>query len=287
MTPLRAILVATDFSEDAGMAARRAALLAREHGARCALLHVVPELPLDEALRLKASGAVERALGELAAALGAKVEPRVASGPAAEAIRAAAADFDLAVVGARGQHPLRDFALGTTAERLLRTSTAPVLVVKGEPAGAYRQALVPVDFSEDSAAALALAARLAPRAELSLLHAFEVPFEGTLRLAGVPQDDIDLHRRLARDAAREEMEAMIRALDAAPRATRVIEHGYAPAHIVEAEARIGADLVVIGKHGRSALEELLLGSVTLHALSAARCDVLVVPARKPAAPAPG
>ena len=47
----------------------------------------------------------------------------------------------------------------------------------------------------------------------------------------------------------------------------------------EQAAALGADLVAIGKHGTSALEDLLLGSVTLHTLASARCDVLVVPAK--------
>lgn len=279
MAPLRALLVATDFSEDARNAALRAAMLAREHGARAVLLNVVPELPLEAQLRLRATGAIERALEALIGDLGFPFEPRLASEPIVDAIASAAAGFDLVVAGARGLHPLRDLALGTTAERLLRKSPVPVLVVKAKPERPYRQALIPVDFSDDSRAALALAARLAPGAELNLLHAFEAPFESTLRLASVPEAEIERHRRQARDAAREAMDEMLAALALGqPRTTRIIEHGYAPTRISEAEARIGADLLAIGKHGKGALEELLLGSVTLHAMAAARCDVLVVPA---------
>jgi len=281
-SPLKTLLVATDFSEDARHAALRAALLAREHGAKAALLHVAPELPLAAELALKASGAMEHALEALTTELeresGFAFEPRLARGPVTDALCAAAAGCDVVVVGARGQHPVRDLALGTTAERMVRRSPAPVLVVKRKPLGAYRRALVPVDFSDDSAAALAAAARLAQGASLDLLHAFEAPFESTLQLAGAPQAEIDRHRREARDAARAAMNAMIEKLGLAPRASRILEHGYAPARIAEAEQRIGADLLAIGKHGKGAVEELLLGSVTLHALSAAACDVLVVPA---------
>ena len=280
-SPLEALLVATDFSEDAHHAALRAAMLAREHGAKAALLHVAPELPFAVELALKASGAMERALEALTAELeresGFAFEPRLARGPVTDALSAAAAGRDLAVVGARGQHPVRDLALGTTAERMVRKSPVPVLVVKRRPAGAYRRVLVPVDFSDDSAAALAAAARLAPGSSLDLLHAFEAPFESTLRLAGAPQANIDRHRREARDAARAAMNAMIDKLGLAPRAARILEHGYAPARITETEQRIGADLIAIGKHGKGMAEELLLGSVTLHALSAAACDVLVMP----------
>jgi len=206
------------------------------------------------------------------------VKPIVVATDFSEDARNAALRAGLLVVGARGQHPLRDFALGTTAERLVRMSTAPVLVVKRAPKSAYRRVLAPVDFSADAAGALALAARLAPEAALSVLHAFEVPFESALRLADAPPAEIERNRREARDAAREAMEKMLRPLGLGSRATRLLEHGYAPARIAEAEKRSGADLVAIGKHGRGVLEELLIGSVTLHALAGSQCDVLVVPA---------
>ncbi len=44
-----------------------------------------------------------------------------------------------------------------------------------------------------------------------------------------------------------------------------------------ARLRAGADLLVIGRHGRSALEERLLGSVALNLLHHAPCDVLLAP----------
>jgi len=279
---VRSLLAATDFSDDARNAALRAGLLAREHGARSGvLLHVVPPLPLAAELELRASSAAERALDALAAELQAECgfafEPCLASGPVADALLAASQGHDLIVVGARGLHPLRDFAIGTAAERLLRKSRVPVLIVKRKPEGAYRQALVPVDFSAHSRAALALAARLAPGAELSLVHAFEVPLEGKLQFAGVADEEIYRYRRQARDEAQAAMEAMIAQAAVGDRATRLIEHAYAPTLIPETERRIGADLIAMGKHGKDALEELLLGSVTLRALAAAQCDVLVVP----------
>lgn len=280
---MRSVLAATDFSDDARNAALRAGLLAREHGARSGvLLHVQPRFMLGPGLDLRAHVAVERALENLAAELQAEsgfaFEPRLASGPVVDEICGAAQGHDLIVAGARGLHPLRDFAIGTAAERLLRKSRVPVLIVKRKPAGPYRRALVPVDFSDHSRAALALAARLAPGAELSLAHAFEVPLEGKLQFAGVADEEIYRYRRQARDEAQAAMEALIAQAAVGDRATRLIEHAYAPTLIPETERRIGADLIAMGKHGKDALEELLLGSVALRALAAAQCDVLVVPA---------
>lgn len=49
------------------------------------------------------------------------------------------------------------------------------------------------------------------------------------------------------------------------------------AHIVEVAGRIGADLIVLGTHGRSGFERLLLGSVTEKVVRTAQCPVITVP----------
>ena len=71
------------------------------------------------------------------------------------------------MLGARGAGFVRRIALGTTAERLLRTTRRPLLVVKQKAHERYRRVLVPVDFSPSSAQALALARRVAPDARRS------------------------------------------------------------------------------------------------------------------------
>jgi nucleotide-binding universal stress UspA family protein len=58
----------------------------------------------------------------------------------------------------------------------------------------------------------------------------------------------------------------------------VIE-GEASQRIVEQEQERDCDLVVLGKHGQSATEDLLLGSVTKHVLAEGSTDVLVSTAR--------
>lgn len=278
---LRSILAATDFSAQAHQAALRAAMLARALGTRkCVLLHVAP----NRALRLADRARVARhLLQELArqartlkAQTGVAFAPRLARGAVVDTLAREAAHFDLVVVGAQGTHPLRDFAIGTSAERLLRKIARPVLIVKRKPARAYRQVLVPVDFSHAARNAFGFARQIAPGAELSVLHAFEVPFEGKLRVSGVAEGDVLRYRRLAREQARDDMEALLG--DAGEGVQRLIAHGYPPMLIPRTQAEVDADLVAIGKQGRSALADLLLGSVTLHTLAAVKCDVLVVPA---------
>ncbi len=58
--------------------------------------------------------------------------------------------------------------------------------------------------------------------------------------------------------------------------TSVIEAHTAWRGIVEAGASLGADLIVMGSHGRSGLEKLVLGSVAQAVLSHTKLPVLVV-----------
>ena len=281
-------VAATDFSRDAGYACRRAALLAAEHGAQLELLHVVGKAPLD-ALRqafhtkpahvAKLVGDLRHTLAKGAAVLarktGASIKAHVEIGTVHDVIAREFRRADLLVIGARGTNPLRDAILGTTAERLLGKCGCPVLVVKRPPERAYDRTLVAVDFSAPSEKALRAALRLAPDAAVTAVHAYDVPFEGKLRLAGVEEERIDAYRF---QAARKAI-AAIRALGAKTGAelAHAVYRGHAPHLILAKERTLRSDLIVLGKAKRSIAKELFLGSVSRHVLADSRADVLVVP----------
>jgi nucleotide-binding universal stress UspA family protein len=182
----------------------------------------------------------------------------------------------LLVMGARGPHFVRDHLLGSTTERVLRISRRPLLVVKQHPRSPYRRILAAVDFSEHAAAAVNAAHAWLPEADFVLLHAFEVEIENTLQLAGIDESQINQYRIQARDAAQQAMEAFIERLQVPrDRLSRLFIHGAATLRILEQEQVIDPDLIVMGKHGQSVLQELLLGSVTQHVLAYSGCDVFV------------
>lgn len=189
---------------------------------------------------------------------------------------AASLPADLLVLGARGSSFLRHILLGTTAERLLSSSRVPMLVVKQPPHEPYRQLLVPVDFSASSLRALRLARTIAPRADISVLHVFEVPFEGQLRYAGVDESKIEHYRAIAHNQAWEKLRQLRSSaeLDDA-RVELLVRQGDVSQRILEQEQEADCDLIVIGKHGKDAIEELLLGRVTRHVLTEAQGDILV------------
>jgi len=287
------LLAATDFSAPARHALERAAQLAGAHaGAQLTLTHVVSASMLarlrgvmrDEAPAMEARLAeeTERTLTELAARLSKQyacpVNTRLAQGSALDAITDLADELqsDLLVMGARGAHFVREFLLGSTTERVLRRTRRPVLAVKQRPQGAYRRVLVPVDFSAHAAAAAQTAHRWLPDADIVLLHAFEVDIEGTLRFASIAEEQIHEYRVRAREDALDAMAQFVDQLSIpAGQLTRLVVHGAPTLRILEHEQSLDIDLIVMGKHGQSTLEELLLGSVTKHVLAYSSSDVLV------------
>jgi nucleotide-binding universal stress UspA family protein len=291
MTAQPLVLAATDFSPAARHACERAARVARETGAALALMHVLPGGSLAELRKwLGAGHAAEQrlqaeALAQLQAAAaalqrdrGVPVRTLQASGVAFEEIAREAEQQDAAVMvlGARGQGFLRRLVLGSTAARLLRRSRRPLLVVRQMAHEPYRRALVAVDFSPWSVQAVATARRLAPGARLLLFSVFQVPFEEKLRFAGVDDATIAQYRRQAHAQALQGLHGVAQHAGLQPGTWEPqVAEGDASMRIVEAELAQDCDLVVLGKHGQSATEELLLGSVTKHVLAEGSADVLV------------
>jgi len=291
MSTLRHILATTDFSPAARHAAERAARLARETGASLGLLHVVPGDQLRALRQWLGEGhgaaaqvdqtarAELRALAQqLQAERHVAVQPLLAEGTVLDELarQADASQADLLVLGTRGQGLLRRLVLGSTAERLLRRSRRPLLLVRERPHEPYRRVLVALDFSPWSDAALALAHRVAPHAHLLLLAAYQVPFEEKLHFAGVDAATIALYRdRACAEATQRLHEAAHRARLKPAQWTACVPEGDPALRILEQAEQRDADLVVLGKHGQSAAEELLLGSVTRHVLAEGRTDVLV------------
>jgi nucleotide-binding universal stress UspA family protein len=287
MSPIRTVVAATDFSFSAHRAARRAAVLAKAHGAALHLLHVLdsssargllrrsPAIDVEHPLHVEAERALNSLAEDVVAAGGAVTERLLREGRVMDEILAAAASSDLLVLGPRGVNPLRDFMLGSTAERMARMIESPMLVATQDPQIPYENVLVPVDFSDYSAPALQFAAKLAPSATLHVFHALDCPLQGRLRSAGVSDDGIaaycdELHREA--NASMAELTAGL------PKRTvfGTVLAADARAAINERAATNNCTLIVMGKQGRSWLSEHILGSVTRVVLERATCDVAVV-----------
>jgi nucleotide-binding universal stress UspA family protein len=286
MDDLRSIVVATDFSEGAQRAVNRAALIARERGLPLELLHVVsaPALERVRAWFRDRADLVDRlttdacdSLSAEAAALatpGTPVHTRLAVGDVAAEIEAASSPEVLLVMGARGETALADLVFGSTAERVVREATGPVLVVRAEPRHAYRNVVVGVDLETSCGALLRDAGSLLPTARLTALHAYQVPFEGALRRAGVREDELERQRGEALRGTLEAITALGR--EAARDVVAAGERGDAARLLVQHARRIDADLIAVARRSRSPLQALLIGSVARRVVAEADRDVLVL-----------
>ena len=292
MTPLSHILVATDFSGCAARALDRAARLAHDHHATLHLVHVMDRLllqmfagtldehPLATEQRLleSARSRLKEVAGQMASRFGVTVKDEVLIGR----IHAQAAEYaamhaiDLTVFGAHGENFVRDMFVGSTASKFLRRGRQPTLVVRSDDERPYHQVLVAVDFSPASRLAVAWAARIAPQAGIHVLHVSELPFEGKMRYAGIPEDDIAMYRRNAEQEARRALEAFLGGIAGTAPMSRSVQGG-PPSRTIAAQARFHhADLVVMGKRGKLEFDEFLLGSVTLRVLEEIDRDLLLV-----------
>lgn len=289
------ILCATDFSPGAKQATQVAIRLAREAAAELVFVHAwaVPAaaypieapFPVDLIDRLveDARTSLDTAVRE-AVAQGVKTATgRLANGQVWRAIvdeleQTRTAPYDLCVIGTHGRTGLSRVLLGSVAEKVLRHAPCSVLVVRpdGEPRP-FHHALVPTDFSESAEHAFDLAASLVdPSGSISLLHVIEVP----MAYAGEPL--LELARDLDAPAAAALEKSVVRfrtrsnlAVDSR---NRIGSPGGQILTALEADRSI--DLVVMGSHGRSGVERILLGSVAEKVARNARCPVLVARRRK-------
>lgn len=178
---------------------------------------------------------------------------------------------ELVVTGVARDEPLGRQHLGATVERLVRSSPAPVLVVRSR-LRPYEEVLVGTDFSESSGYALLAAARFFPDVRLTALHAWEVPYSGLLGRDSYSEqwEAVELQ---ARDEFLSKMD-----LSAADRARlhTLSERGQPDALIRAYMQDKRVDLAVIGSHGAGAMLERLIGSTAKRILRAAPGDVLVI-----------
>ena len=138
----------------------------------------------------------------------------------------------------------------------------------------FKNIIVPVDFSEDSPVVYERALSvLADGGTLTLLHVVEylpAVMEGTFGIYAHRKDlekikELSLERlgEIASDHAGLDIRTLVR-------------EGKPATAILEVIAELEPDLVVMGTHGRSKLDHLLIGSVTERVIRKAPCSVLTV-----------
>lgn len=276
----RTVLAVIDFSLSSNYAASRAAQVARDHGARLALLHVL-EAKGDERGRDAPLAAARTQLERLGRRLQRQfdidVSVRVTRGDSLRQVVEAARDAHLLVIGSKSRNTLAEFLLGTPAERIIRMAKVPALVVKRESFGPYQNILAPVALSPEAHELVSAALEFSKGAEVEVFHALCMRHEAALRSVDFPEPVLRRSRAWGTERARKAIERVIEAAGGGSRAKPDVGYGPAPATALRKEAAMLPDLVVIGKRERSLLADFLLGSVTRRLLSHGQSDTLVLP----------
>jgi nucleotide-binding universal stress UspA family protein len=132
----RHVLVPHDFSPQATVALKTAAQLAKAHGGKLTVLHVLVPfyLPADVPFGMPAVGeqrqVLQRLVTKVLGAGGPPVTVRVDIGDASQRIIDAARRADCIVMATSGRTGVAHFLIGSVAERVVRHATVPVLTLR-------------------------------------------------------------------------------------------------------------------------------------------------------------
>jgi len=288
------VLLATDGSEDAALAARAAADLAARSAAELHLVHVgvlptwmepdTPAAPRFRSLKREASALLEGEAERLAAR-GTKVTAvhlKVGVRADEEIVRLGEElGADLIVLGRRGLGTIGRLVAGSVSEGVARRARSPVLVVRGEGAWPPRRIVVGDDSSEEARGAAELAVEVARLfgAGLVLVRAYPVflpPYEA---VKAREEAALPLKESLRRHEAR----LQARATRLQQRLGRwpmvVVKEGEAASVLLDVAGSEGGapDLIAVGRRGLKPFDRLMLGSVSADVLKAAEGPILVVP----------
>jgi nucleotide-binding universal stress UspA family protein len=278
--PFSPVLLATDGSEAAAGAQRVAIAMAQRCGAQLAVLTMVISNPETEAMfpdlvRKSEEQAREILADASAAARAAGVEPetlvRRGDEPPDEIVAAAGAiGAQLIVIGRRGKRGLMRRLMGSTTAQVIGHAACPVLVVPRICQLPSARVLLTTDGSTASDAAATVAASLAAICGLPVTVLSVSPLNRSAERHAETQAIVERTVALMRE----------RGADAAGMVAEGREHEA----IVAAGRETGADLIVMGSHGRTGLRRLLMGSTTERVIGLSQCPVLVTIAPGDAAP---
>ena len=285
MKQVKSILCPLDLSEASIKAYKFGKYLADQMDATLWILHVVPESPefystmFPELADLVGGihSELEEKIDRIIDVEASNVKRVVLSGKPAEEILKFQEHkaTDMIVMGARGVSQIERLLLGSTADRVLRRATCPVLIVHGQfHTPKIRRILVPTDFGEFSAHALGQAIDLARhmQAEIDLFHVMEVHTYDSRKISEFLEG---AEGKKVEDELRNSMTIPEGGEDVVIH--KVIQRGFDPAsEILNYAAEESVDLIAMATHGRRGISRLILGSVTEKVIHYSPCSVLTI-----------
>lgn len=284
------VVVGVDFSRGSKAALAHARHLGEREDVPVRVLHVIESAVVSELAAVMSAdpaaiandliGQSQRDLRKLCddAGLPATTLVDASVGAPAEVILAAARDpTTRLVLGATGPNHV-GVGAGTTASQCVRQCHVPILLVRPDSDVACRRVMAPVDFSSASHHAARYAARMAALhdATLKIVHVYYGPWHQLHYRAPSTRVTPDFRNQYVRGLEAELHEFGRSASDGEVE-TALIECSSVGDGILRQAQQWPADLVVIGKHGRSGLKAFLLGSTSEKVIRKLNCNIWVVP----------
>jgi nucleotide-binding universal stress UspA family protein len=293
------LLVPLDGSSTAEEALPMAAAIAHRNGFRLHLAAVHEPLPLLRSLGEELDLELEEqratqleeylrwAVNAVATTHGIEASWSLLKGSPARVLaeHARAKHANLIIMTTHGHSGVSRLWLGSVADQLLRRVSIPVLLLhpKREARSEFRHILVALDGSRDAELVLETAlglGSLMPEVRYALIRVVEPPIPVITRLAVYPAPHpASVAEEESRAAAYLKSLAeplLARGLQVS---TEVLSGRNVADKIQEAAHARGADLIVLGTHGASGLERMMLGSVADKVIRGTSAPVLVVPTR--------
>jgi nucleotide-binding universal stress UspA family protein len=258
---MKKILVPTDFSEQAENALKVAAMLAKKDNSEIYLMHML-EIPMQQIDPVNAHSDVPEALFFMQLAHnkfddlkksdyleGITVHETVKVDIGFYEIKKACEAFniDLIVMGSHGASGMQEFFIGSNAEKVVRTSDVPVLVIKNEHTSFDISSFVfASDFKNDNKKTYAQAIK------------FAKAFNAKLHLLLVNTMSYFISTR----EAKERIDAFIDYQDFSNYTTTIYNDFSVEEGILNFAEDIKADLIGISTHGRQGIAHFLNGSIS-------------------------
>lgn len=280
MNLYRNILIPTDGSSTIMAAISFALTLAKFTGANVTALGVNdesnyaipgdtttldPDTPQYQACEKAVAGVVSR--GE---EVGIGITPRIITGIPAQVIIDASGEYDLIVMGTAGRSGINLLLLGSVAQKVIRFSTCPVLVIRGDyPAHeTYGRILIPTEGTGITENAISHGLEMA-RIFKADVTALSVTSEKKRTILG------GVERSFSFESAENSVAEVVRdGQKLGISVTPVVLSGQVAEEIITAST--SHDLLVMGTEGRTGLEYVRMGSVAEKTVRHARCPILVV-----------
>jgi nucleotide-binding universal stress UspA family protein len=204
---------------------------------------------------------------------GSRVKRTVEEGKAAEVIieKAAADRSTLIAMTTHGRSGLNRWLLGSVAEKVLRATTNPLLLVRAAPdartegESTLKSIVVPLDGSKLAESLLPAVANIAEKldVEIFLFRAYSNPYRPFMSGSGYYAVNVDELLMGVRDEARNYLEEKMAELSqqGIEKTSYLLQEGVAADEIVSVASHTPESLIALCSHGRSGMKRWILGSV--------------------------